>query len=103
MAHADIALALGISRPTLHKHFAQELSVGAMQKRGEVMDAVMKAAKKGNVAAARLYLSLNPDAGTVPVEKPKGKKDQAQETAKTAEKGTDWEDLLGPKVVSIKR
>ena len=33
MAHEDIALALGIARGTLLKHFDQELSTGAAEKR----------------------------------------------------------------------
>ena len=60
MAHESIALALGIARNTLEKHFAHELSAGAYQKRLDVLLAMHAAAKKGNVAAAKVYAALEP-------------------------------------------
>lgn len=100
MAHEEIALALGIARNTLEKHFEAELSVGAHRRRMEVVVALHAAAKKGNVAAARAYLQLSPKAAvptadppTPRAEKP-GKKEQANLDAQTAHVGSDWETLL---------
>lgn len=104
MSHEEIALGLGISRNTLEKHFEHELSVGAYQKRIEVLDSMHATAKKGNVAAQKAYLQATPSvsappppAGDQPVsEDPKnlGKKEQANADAVTAAVGTQWEDLL---------
>lgn len=110
MAHEQIALALGISRNTLEKHFEHELSIGAYAKRMEVFEALRRAAKKGNVAAARLYLQVEPaiacppgfsDGDQKPQEKAApaeklGKKEQAQVDATEAHLGTSWEGLLKP-------
>lgn len=97
MAHEEIAIGLGISRNTLEKHFAEELSVGAYSRRLEVLDAMHRTAVKGNVAAQKAYVALTPAMAAPPVseEKPKGKKEQAEHDATTAAKGTDWDDLIG--------
>lgn len=103
MAHEDIALALGVSRNTLEKHYERELSIGAAEKRFEVMSALHAAAKKGRVAAIKEYLAQEPAVAappapkTDPASKPKGKKEEAQAAAATAHKGTDWEDDLKPR------
>ena len=102
MAHEDIALALGISRDTLEKHYARELSVGAAEKRLEVMQALRAAAKKGRVAAIKAYLEHEPFVAPPPAPEPskpeqKGKKEQAQDAARTAQHGTDWEGDLAPR------
>lgn len=98
MSHEEIALALEISRPTLEKHFEHELSVGAYQRRIETLDALHKAAKRGNVAAIRAYNSMTPRASAPPEAaqpaKPAGKKAQQQADAITAQAGTEWEDIL---------
>jgi hypothetical protein len=100
MSHEDIALALGIARNTLEKHFEAELSVGAFKKRMEVLAAMVRAAKAGNVAAQKAYLQLQPKPAAPPLQapapaaKPAGKKQQADADAKTAAVGTEWADLL---------
>ncbi len=105
MSHEEIAIGLGISRNTLEKHFEAELSHGAYAKRLEVLVAMHTAAKKGNVAAQKAYTAmpmpraaatpLPPDeAGTPKTRTAKGKKEQAQDDALTAQAGTDWQDLL---------
>jgi hypothetical protein len=102
MAHDDIALALGIARGTLLKHFDAELSVGAAEKRIQVLGAMFTAAIKGNVAAQKAFTSLTPTIGTPKVEEsdkpakqPKlGKKEQAAADAVGAQAGTDWAELL---------
>ena len=109
MSHEEIALGLGISRNTLEKHFMRELSIGAYEKRLEVLDAMQRAAKRGNVAAQKAYMQLTPHAAVTPQpqepkasakasakEPPLGKKEQAQADAATAQTGTDWESLLKP-------
>lgn len=99
MSHEEIAITLGISRNTLEKHFALELSTAAYQKRFEVLDSLHKAAKKGSVAACKEYLKQIPAAAAPPAEpeeKPKGKKEQAAQEAQKAAVGTDWNDLLNP-------
>jgi hypothetical protein len=102
MSHESIALALGISRMTLNKYFAHELSVGAFERRMEVMSAMHKAAKGGNVTAQKAYMQIAPpiaapDAGTQKDEqpaKPLGKKEQLAAEAKVAQLGTEWDSLL---------
>ena len=101
MSHEEMAIALGISRPTLEKHFAFELSHGAYAKRLEVLNAMHRSAKKGNVAAQKAYMAMTPFAaappppGDKPEKKPAlGKKDQLQADAVTAGQGEEWGDLL---------
>ncbi|MDP3822877.1 MAG: hypothetical protein Q8R33_15505 [Burkholderiales bacterium] len=55
-SHASIAAALGISRNTLEKVFRLELSSGAARRRMEVLDALLRAAKRGNVSAMKAFL-----------------------------------------------
>lgn len=102
MSHEDLATWLGIDRGTLEKHFAIELTQGALERRVEVLEAMHTAAtEKGNVTAQRAYLERLPALG-VPLPPPDpqpqpekiGKKLQAQEDAKTAQRGTGWDDLL---------
>lgn len=126
MTRQEIALAIGITDDTLRKHYARELAEGAAKKRMEILDAQFAAAKKGNVSAQKALLATAPRAGWPPpaevqeqpktagdagapaplegaggaspigVIQPKGKKEQANETAKTAARGTVWETLLDP-------
>lgn len=97
MAHEEIAVALGICRNTLAKHFENELSTGAHQKRMDVLDAMARAALKGNVSAAKAFLAATPMLAAPPAEpeKPVGKKEQANRDATTAAAGTEWDDLIG--------
>lgn len=97
--HEEIALALGIDRKTLEKHFEAELSTHAYQRRMEVLEAMHAAALKGNVAAQKAYLSLDPELAAPPLPKEPdkakpGKKEQADIDAVTAQEGTGWGDLL---------
>ena len=103
MPHEEIALALGVSVPTLRKHLAAELSTGAHRRRMQVLEAVHASARKGNAAAAKAYLSAVPEVAapdvpkpvsTVETTEPLGKKAQAHEDAKTAQVGTGWESIL---------
>jgi AcrR family transcriptional regulator len=105
LAHDEIAQALGISRNTLEKHFKEELSTAAFKRRLTWLQAMDKAARKGNVAAQKALLATrmlphgpaHPETPAVTPEPagPKlGKKDQAQVDAVSAGKGTEWGDLL---------
>lgn len=97
MTHEEIAIGMGIARNTLEKHFQAELSVVAYQRRLEVLGAMHKSAMKGSVAAQKAYIALTPAAAAPPIpkEEPMGKKAQAQADAVSAEKGTEWDDLIG--------
>lgn len=111
MRHFDIAMALGITRETLAKHYQAELSAVAAMRRLEMKCALHAAAKRGNVSAARAYLAEEPELAVPPLaageEAPVpvhlavdakaeklGKKEQAQADAVTAAAGTEWADLL---------
>lgn len=103
MSHEEIAVALNISRNTLEKHFSVELSIGGAQRRMEVLNAMVAAAKKGNVTAQKAYLAFVPKSAAPPAppaEPPapkvaaKGKKVIAQEEAIVAQQGTEWDNLL---------
>lgn len=97
ISHEEIALGMGIAKMTLQKHFAFELTTGAYQRRQEVLNAMFRAAKKGNVAAQKAYAALTPKAAAPPQDpKPDGKKAQAAADAVTAQSGTEWESLLKP-------
>lgn len=97
MAHEEIAVALGIHRHTLEKHYAHELSTGALNRRTEILDAMARTALKGNVSAQKAFLALTPTLAAPPLEpeKPKGKKEQQAADAVTAADGTEWDDLIG--------
>lgn len=102
----EIALHFGVTPPTLTKHCKLELSQIAIQKKSEMVEALFKAGKKGNVSAIKRYLELG--ANLVPQSLPEGggdkpdglkpaamgKKEQANADAVGAATGTDWEDLL---------
>jgi len=99
MTHEEIAIGIGCSVPTLAKYFEHELSAGAYARRMEGLEGLHRAAKKGNAAAVKLFLQLNPQAAAPPVPKaPKeakrGKKEQAQDDAVGAQAGTEWGEIL---------
>jgi len=107
MRHEDIAIALGITRPTLEKWYQSELSEVASLRRMEVMQALHMAAKKGSSAAAKAYLAHEPQIAAPPAHvgepvavkaEPKaaalGKKEQQQADAVNAHVGTEWDVLL---------
>ncbi|WP_339091126.1 hypothetical protein [Variovorax paradoxus] len=114
MSREAIACALGISRTTLLKHFKEELTAGAHGHRSAVLQALERAALKGNVTACRAYLAFtSPDLeAVVPKadrakkmaapqpnqvkDEPQGKKAEAQAAGLVAQVGTEWEDLLKP-------
>ena len=110
MSEDSIALALGITRPTLAKHFMAELTTGAAVKRMAVLDALFTAAAKGNMSAAGKALLLlqavapqapqqpgapAPDQTPAPAPAAKlGKKEAQAVAAVSAQDGTEWQGLL---------
>ena len=110
MSEDSIALALGITRPTLANHFMAELTAGAAVKKMEAVDALFAQAKKGNVAAIKAVLLLGaaidppPQPGApagegAPAAAPApavrlGKKEAQQVAAVSAADGTEWSGLL---------
>ena len=86
----DIASVIGISSPTLRKHYPEELAVGQIEANAKVAQSLFRQATgdRPNVAATIFWLKCRggwreiPD----PSEKP-GKKEQKQEAAGKAVKG----------------
>lgn len=83
-----IARALGVSTPTLRKHYSVELTDGHSNRRKEVIGILFEAARKGNVSAAKRLDEMGRIAGAAASVKgretaaPKlGKKEQQQEAA----------------------
>ncbi|MCR5865223.1 hypothetical protein [Aquincola sp. J276] len=56
-----IALALGLTVPTLRKCFPEELQHGAARRRLEVLLSLFAAARRGRAGAARRYLAHRPE------------------------------------------
>lgn len=120
MTQEQIALALQVDIKTLVKHCGHELTIGALQKRMRVTDALYRQAEKGHVAAAKAVLAIEaarapnpqpadtPAEGETPAAPPPapakalrlGKKEQQQLAAGSAAQGSAWEGILpthGPK------
>ncbi len=89
MAEADIAAVFGITRPTLRKHFADELTTGAAQRNAAVLLALYATALAGNVAAARTWLARQADEQGALL----GKKARQRADAAEAPPGA-WADLI---------
>ena len=112
MSVAQIAVSMRIDRQTLEKHFAEEIEFGHSRRRGEVVDMLFQAARKGNVSALKALERMTDlssveqawmktaakaaEAKERAEAKPAkvGKKEQEQVAAKTAEVGTGWSDLV---------
>jgi hypothetical protein len=108
MSNEEIAMAIGISTPTLEKHFEEELLHGRARKRAEVLRLLYAAARKGNVTAQKqLHLITATQAAAAeweadgiakppPATAKLGKKEQAELAARTAGHGSEWGDDLVP-------
>jgi DNA-binding CsgD family transcriptional regulator len=88
MSNEAIAVAIGISEPTLSKHFSSDLEIGAAKVTAEILIARYNSAKAGNVAAQNKLLEL---AGAVRAQdkrtrapKKMGKKEEQQMAAEKA-------------------
>lgn len=102
MPHDLVAMALGIARGTLTRHFKDELKAGCARRRAEVVDLLFRAGRAGNVSALRRLEDLTRFAlaqqeyGAQPASPQLGKKAQAEAEARSAGEGTDWGDDLTP-------
>lgn len=95
-----IARALGITLPTLRKHFAEELETGHAQRRLEVIGLLFDAGRGGNVAALKALEVLGRAAE--PAAKPKaaevpGKKETAARAAQRV--GKKFQPASAPRLV----
>lgn len=94
----DIAKVVGVSPPTLRKHYAEELDVGHVVANAKVAQTLFKTAtdptNPKSAVAAMFWLKCR--AGWREQDPAQGKKEQQQEAAKGAHIGTGWDDLLGP-------
>lgn len=94
----DICKLIGLSTPTLRKHFWQELELGHIEATSKVAQTLFRMATdkdKPNVAACIFWMKVR--AGwreTAPSAPAPGVKEQRDQDAKTAETGTSWEGLL---------
>jgi len=89
MSEENIAAALGVSRPTLRKHFADELTAGAAKCNAAVLEQLYRTAMDGNVAALRLWLARPADELVEAL----GKKAQREAASAKAPPGA-WADLI---------
>lgn len=87
----DIAEFIGITGPTLRKHYQMELHQGRVQ--GKIANGrrLQEAAQKGNVTA---MIWLDKTRYGVREGEDMGKKAQQHEDARTAHEGTAWDGLL---------
>lgn len=102
----QIASVLGISVPTLVRHYSEELDNGRAKRDAEVLEALYQAAAiEKNVTAMKAWLArdreLQDPLHRQPSPEPAraqgetlGKKEQARLLARSAHEGTDWADLL---------
>lgn len=100
MPKVDIARALGCDEKTLDKHFSPELTVGIAKRNAEVLVAMFKSARGGNVAAQKAWIARQdvmpetprtPAPAPTPEAKPAklGKKEEL-EAAANAEPPAEW-------------
>lgn len=101
----QVAVALGISEPTLREHYETELANGRARKTAEIELALYRAAAGGNVSAIKAWLGRHrplenpPEApqrsSSEPLpNQPLGKKELANAAALTAHRGSEWDGLL---------
>jgi len=104
MAIEDIAVAVGISVPSLRKYFLRELNEAAALTKAKVLEALMVKVADGSVPAMKMAWQLLDQGQALapvsrrrraePVEPALGKKASAEIDARTAHEGTEWGDLL---------
>lgn len=94
----SMALALGISLPTLRLHFRSELDCGKVRTITKVADSLVRQALAGNITAAIFYLKTQAGWREQAAAAELGKKEAAVVAAKTAGEGTEWGDDLRPPV-----
>lgn len=98
----EISLVMAVSVPTLRKYFHLEIATGGIEANAKVAQSLFKQAthpEKPNVTAGIFWMKSRAgwqdgSRGGSEREEAPGKKAVAQEEAKVAAVGTDWEDLL---------
>jgi hypothetical protein len=104
-----IAHVLGVSRPTLEKHFVQELQHGRDRVQLETLRSLRKLAKK-NASANRQQLdrlaaagTLRPDQPDPPKEPKLGKKEQQQLAAEKPDQSTDMGAMMASRMATVRK
>lgn len=102
--HAEIARLVGISEPTMRKHYEHELDTGATKANAMVAQTLFQKTQgngPGAVAAAIFWLKARAGwreypaaASDEPKPEPMGKKEAARVAAKNPEPGTPLGDLM---------
>lgn len=96
-----IAQVIGVSRPTLQRHYQTEINVGAAKVEATLIGNLLAIAKgKNGTALKAIMFSLHCRFGWsayVPrptEDKPLGKKEAAEIEAQTAHEDSEWSDLV---------
>lgn len=93
--HDLIALAIGISEPTLRLYFREQLDCGKVRTITRVAESLVRQALAGNTTAAIFYLKAKGGWRDIPpAAAPLGKKEAAAQAAHEAGKAGDWGDDL---------
>ena len=97
----QIARIVGITEPTLRKHYAEEIELGPWRANLEVAQSLFRqATRKDKPSLVAQIFWLKARAGWIEAGKDMdapGKKAVAEALSKTADHGTPWEDLLSPR------
>lgn len=94
----DICKVVGVSEPTMRKHFFAELETGHILANAQVAQTLFKMAtdkEKPNVTACIFWLKTRGRWAEAQSDET-GKKQQRDNDAKTSHKGTEWAELLTP-------
>jgi hypothetical protein len=102
MTLGNISKRIGISEKTLRLHFPDELAHGRALRRAEVIELLYATARTGDAAALCKLADMTVEDRSADCEAPAkpplrqrmGKKQAAEEAARTAGIGTDWGDDL---------
>ncbi len=94
----DVAKVIGVSMPTMRKHFWQELEVGHIMANTKVAQTLFRQAtdetNPKSVTAAIFWLKCRAGWKEAQVAEPMGKKQMQDEEAKMSHSNTGWADLL---------
>lgn len=100
----EIAVAIGISEPTLREYYFAELEHGGIMRRAEVLFTMHKiGVLEGQASILKAFASRLDAGDTLPKATrkrgeapvaPKGKKEKLQESAESGHEGTVWGGLL---------